>query len=156
MSVNNRFPVVLDFVVVLDFAAPIAVGTFLILLPVFEGNSTETIGFFRVFAGLWRLEVMPRNPCPNPTMVGITNGMEIRIFREPSDLSRNTNRGLSKGLFTATMTIICSFLPLLIISGSAGEFIAALPVTVAIALTVSFIVAVMLTPISTASSRKSG
>jgi multidrug efflux pump subunit AcrB/outer membrane protein TolC len=50
-------------------------------------------------------------------------------------------------VFTATMTIVCSFLPLLIITGSVGEFVTALPLTVAIALTVSFIVAVMLTPI---------
>jgi multidrug efflux pump subunit AcrB/outer membrane protein TolC len=50
-------------------------------------------------------------------------------------------------VFTATVTIVCSFLPLLIISGSVGEFVAALPVTVAIALMVSFIVAVLLTPI---------
>jgi len=50
-------------------------------------------------------------------------------------------------VFTATMTIVCSFLPLLIISGSVGEFVMALPLTVAIALTVSFVVAVLLTPI---------
>ncbi len=50
-------------------------------------------------------------------------------------------------VFTATMTIVCSFLPLLIITGSVGEFVMALPLTVAIALTVSFVVAVMLTPI---------
>jgi multidrug efflux pump subunit AcrB/outer membrane protein TolC len=50
-------------------------------------------------------------------------------------------------VLTATLTIIASFLPLLIISGSAGEFIRALPITVAIALSVSFIVAVMLTPL---------
>jgi multidrug efflux pump subunit AcrB/outer membrane protein TolC len=50
-------------------------------------------------------------------------------------------------VFTATVTIVCSFLPLLIITGSVGEFVAALPVTVAIALMVSFIVAVMMTPI---------
>ncbi|MGE5750499.1 MAG: efflux RND transporter permease subunit, partial [Nitrospirota bacterium] len=49
-------------------------------------------------------------------------------------------------VLTATITIISSFLPLLILTGSAGEFIMALPITVAIALTVSFIVAVMLTP----------
>ncbi len=49
-------------------------------------------------------------------------------------------------VLTATITIIASFLPLLIITGSSGEFIMALPITVAIALTVSFIVAVMLTP----------
>jgi multidrug efflux pump subunit AcrB len=50
-------------------------------------------------------------------------------------------------VLTATLTIIASFLPLLIISGSAGEFICALPITVAIALSVSFIVAIMLTPL---------
>ncbi|MBJ6725085.1 efflux RND transporter permease subunit [Geomesophilobacter sediminis] len=49
-------------------------------------------------------------------------------------------------VLTATITIIASFLPLLIITGSVGEFIMALPVTVAIALAVSFVVAVMLTP----------
>lgn len=50
-------------------------------------------------------------------------------------------------VLTATITIIASFLPLLILNGSVGEFIMALPVTVAIALAVSFIVAVMLTPL---------
>lgn len=50
-------------------------------------------------------------------------------------------------VLTATVTIIASFLPLLIITGSSGEFIMALPITVAIALAVSFIVAVMLTPL---------
>jgi outer membrane protein TolC len=50
-------------------------------------------------------------------------------------------------VLTATVTIIASFLPLLILTGSVGEFIMALPITVAIALAVSFIVAVMLTPI---------
>lgn len=50
-------------------------------------------------------------------------------------------------VFTATITIIASFLPLLILTGTAGEFITALPLTVAIALAVSFVVAVMLTPI---------
>jgi multidrug efflux pump subunit AcrB len=37
-------------------------------------------------------------------------------------------------------------LPLVILTGTTGEFIIALPLTVAIALTVSFIVACMLTP----------
>lgn len=50
-------------------------------------------------------------------------------------------------VLTATVTIIASFLPLLILTGSVGEFIMALPITVAIALAVSFIVAVMLTPL---------
>ncbi|BDU74143.1 efflux RND transporter permease subunit [Mesoterricola silvestris] len=50
-------------------------------------------------------------------------------------------------VLTATLTIIASFLPLLIITGSAGEFIMALPITVAVALSVSFLVAVFLTPL---------
>jgi outer membrane protein TolC/preprotein translocase subunit SecF len=49
-------------------------------------------------------------------------------------------------VFVATVTIVCSFLPLLILTGTSGEFIVALPLTVAIALTVSFVVACMLTP----------
>jgi len=49
-------------------------------------------------------------------------------------------------VFAATVTIVCSFLPLLILTGTAGEFIVALPLTVTIALIVSFIVACTLTP----------
>jgi len=49
-------------------------------------------------------------------------------------------------VLTATVTIIGSFLPLLILTGETGEFIMALPITVSLALAVSFIVAVMLTP----------
>ena len=49
-------------------------------------------------------------------------------------------------VLTATLTIICSFLPFLILSGATGEFIRALPLTVAIALSTSFIVAMLLTP----------
>ena len=50
-------------------------------------------------------------------------------------------------VLTATLTIIASFLPLLILTGSVGEFISALPITVAVALSVSFVVAVLLTPL---------
>jgi multidrug efflux pump subunit AcrB/outer membrane protein TolC len=50
-------------------------------------------------------------------------------------------------VLTATVTIIASFLPLVIITGSVGEFIVALPITVAVALAVSFTVAVLLTPL---------
>ena len=50
-------------------------------------------------------------------------------------------------VLAATATIIFSFLPLLILTGTAGEFICALPITVALALAVSFIVAVLITPI---------
>jgi multidrug efflux pump subunit AcrB/outer membrane protein TolC len=50
-------------------------------------------------------------------------------------------------VLAATITIIASFLPLLILTGSVGEFIMALPITVAIALAVSLIVAVYVTPL---------
>ena len=50
-------------------------------------------------------------------------------------------------VLTATLTIICSFLPFLMLSGTTGEFIRALPLTVAIALSTSFIVAMLLTPL---------
>lgn len=50
-------------------------------------------------------------------------------------------------VLAATLTIIASFLPLLILKGSVGEFIRALPITVAVALSVSFVVAILLTPL---------
>lgn len=49
-------------------------------------------------------------------------------------------------VLTATATIIASFLPMVILSGSVGEFIFSLPITVSIALASSFIVAMLLTP----------
>lgn len=49
-------------------------------------------------------------------------------------------------ILTATITIIASFLPMLILTGAIGEFIRDLPVTVTIALSSSFIVAMMVTP----------
>src|SRR5882762_2664246 len=49
-------------------------------------------------------------------------------------------------VLTATATIVASFLSLIILTGSVGEFIFSLPVTVAIALVSSFLVAMLLTP----------
>ncbi|NLF27465.1 MAG: TolC family protein [Clostridiales bacterium] len=50
-------------------------------------------------------------------------------------------------VLTATLTIVASFLPLLMLSGSVGEFIAALPIAVATALLVSYAVAMLVTPL---------
>jgi multidrug efflux pump subunit AcrB/outer membrane protein TolC len=50
-------------------------------------------------------------------------------------------------VLTATLAIIAAFVPLLLITGGVGEFIRALPITVAIALTTSYIVAMLLTPL---------
>ncbi|MEI6143695.1 MAG: efflux RND transporter permease subunit, partial [Mariniphaga sp.] len=49
-------------------------------------------------------------------------------------------------ILTATITIIASFMPMIILSGAMGEFIQDLPLTVTIALLSSFIVAMFLTP----------
>jgi multidrug efflux pump subunit AcrB/outer membrane protein TolC len=51
-------------------------------------------------------------------------------------------------VLTATITIISSFAPLLLIKGSTGEFIRALPIAVSIALGTSFFVAMLLTPLT--------
>jgi len=50
-------------------------------------------------------------------------------------------------VLTATLAIIAAFLPLLMLSGSVGEFIRSLPITVAIALSTSYVVAMLLTPL---------
>ncbi|MAU16013.1 MAG: acriflavin resistance protein [Muricauda sp.] len=50
-------------------------------------------------------------------------------------------------IFTATLAIICAFLPLaFFLNGLAKEFIQSLPIAVAIALFTSFLVAILLTP----------
>jgi multidrug efflux pump subunit AcrB/outer membrane protein TolC len=54
---------------------------------------------------------------------------------------------LAVPVLTATLTIIGSFLPLLLLSGAVGEFIRALPLAVAFALGSSFVVAMLLTPL---------
>jgi multidrug efflux pump subunit AcrB len=50
-------------------------------------------------------------------------------------------------VLTATITIIASFLPMVILTGTIGEFIHALPVTVSLALASSFLVAMFFTPL---------
>lgn len=50
-------------------------------------------------------------------------------------------------VLAATITIIASFLPMLLLKGTIGEFIHALPVTVTVALSSSFVVAMFLTPL---------
>jgi multidrug efflux pump subunit AcrB/outer membrane protein TolC len=67
------------------------------------------------------------------------------VDREEAALRSATE--LAIPVLTATLTIICSFLPFLTLSGTTGEFIRALPLTVAVALATSFIVAMLLTPL---------
>lgn len=50
-------------------------------------------------------------------------------------------------VLAATVTIIASFMPLILIKGTTGEFIFTLPITVAVALIASYAVALFLTPL---------
>jgi len=49
-------------------------------------------------------------------------------------------------VLAATLAIIAAFAPMLYLTGAVGEFIRALPVTVALSLTISYLVAMFLTP----------
>ena len=60
-------------------------------------------------------------------------------------------------VLTATLAIIASFLPLLLlVTGPMGEFIRSLPITVAVALATSFAVAMLLTPLTARAFIKTG
>ena len=59
-------------------------------------------------------------------------------------------------VLAATLTIVASFLPLAYLPGAPGEFIRAMSYTVAIALMVSFVVAMLLTPLLAMTLVKAG
>ncbi|UGU17311.1 efflux RND transporter permease subunit [Sinomicrobium kalidii] len=65
----------------------------------------------------------------------------------PSKAAWRSATDLVVPVLTATITIIAAFIPMIILSGSVGEFILALPLTVTIALASSFLVAMVFTPI---------
>ncbi|SFW38323.1 Multidrug efflux pump subunit AcrB [Sinomicrobium oceani] len=65
----------------------------------------------------------------------------------PSTAAWRSATDLVIPVLTATITIIAAFLPMIILTGSVGEFIRALPLTVTIALGSSFLVAMVFTPI---------
>jgi len=54
---------------------------------------------------------------------------------------------LAVPVLAATLTIIAAFVPMAFLTGSTGEFIRALPITVAVALSCSYVVAMLLTPL---------
>jgi len=65
----------------------------------------------------------------------------------PEEAAWRSATEMAVPVLTATLTIIASFLPLVTLSGGPGEFIIALPLTVAIGLACSFAVAMLLTPL---------
>ena len=80
-------------------------------------------------------------------IVIVDNYVELLDHKVPrAEATWRSAAGCPVPVFAATVTIVCSFMPLIILTGTAGEFIIALPLTVSIALVVSFIVAITLTP----------
>lgn len=76
------------------------------------------------------------------------NYVELLDRRTPApEAAWRSASELAVPVLTATLTIVASFLPLLMLSGAVGEFIASLPVAVATALLTSFAVAMLLTPL---------
>jgi len=65
----------------------------------------------------------------------------------PEEAAWRSATEMAVPVLTATLTIIASFLPLVTLTGGPGEFIIALPLTVAIGLACSFAVAMLLTPL---------
>lgn len=73
------------------------------------------------------------------------------------DAARRSAGELAVPVFTATLAIILAFAPLaFFLKGATGEFIIALPITVAIALSMSFVVAMLFTPLLCFSLIKEG
>src|SRR5207244_13441908 len=65
----------------------------------------------------------------------------------PEEAAWRSATEMAVPVLTATLTIIASFLPLVTLSGSPGQFIRGLPLAVTIGLACSFAVAMLLTPL---------
>ena len=66
----------------------------------------------------------------------------------PWDAGWQSATALFVPVFSATIAIICAFIPMdILLSGNAGEFLFTLPVAVAVALVVSLFIAILLTPL---------
>lgn len=75
----------------------------------------------------------------------------------PWDAAWQSATDLFVPVFSATIAIICAFIPMnIILSGNAGEFLFTLPVAVAVALVVSLFIAIFLTPLLCCFFIKSG
>jgi multidrug efflux pump subunit AcrB len=85
------------------------------------------------------------------------NYVELQDHKVPiADASWRCAVEMAVPVLAATLTIIASFMPLVLISGACGEFIRALPIAVAVALSVSFVVAMLLTPMINGAFIKKG
>jgi multidrug efflux pump subunit AcrB/outer membrane protein TolC len=81
-------------------------------------------------------------------IVIVDNYVELLDRKVPIDeAAERCATEMAVPVLTATLAIIAAFIPLLMLTGAMGEFIRSLPITVAISLTTSFIVAMLLTPL---------
>ncbi len=80
-------------------------------------------------------------------IVIVDNYIELLDHGVPIDEAAERSASeMAVPVFTATLAIIAAFLPLCFLTGTVGEFILALPVTVALSLSISYLVAMFLTP----------
>lgn len=80
-------------------------------------------------------------------IVIVDNYIELLDHNIPIDEAAERSASeMAVPVFTATLAIIAAFLPLCFLTGTVGEFILALPVTVALSLSISYLVAMFLTP----------
>ena len=80
-------------------------------------------------------------------IVIVDNYIELLDRKVPvEEAAERSASEMAVPVFTATLAIIAAFFPLLFLSGTTGEFIRALPITVALSLSISYLVAMFLTP----------
>jgi multidrug efflux pump subunit AcrB/outer membrane protein TolC len=80
-------------------------------------------------------------------IVIVDNYIELLDHGVPIDeAAERSAHEMAVPVLAATFAIIAAFAPMLWLSGATGEFIRALPITVALSLTISFLVAMFLTP----------
>jgi len=80
-------------------------------------------------------------------IVIVDNYIELLDHKVPiEEAAERSASEMAVPVFTATLAIIAAFFPLIFLTGSIGEFIRALPITVALSLSISYLVAMFLTP----------
>jgi multidrug efflux pump subunit AcrB/outer membrane protein TolC len=80
-------------------------------------------------------------------IVIVDNYIELLDHKVPIDeAAERAATEMAVPVFTATLAIIAAFFPLSFLTGTVGEFILALPITVALSLSISYMVAMFLTP----------
>ena len=80
-------------------------------------------------------------------IVIVDNYIELLDHGVPIDEAAERSASeMAVPVMAATLAIIAAFAPMLYLSGATGEFIRALPVTVALSLSISYLVAMFLTP----------